>query len=317
MRRVVFIAGLLFIVFIGYGQKSSFSDYQDLVRIVKSGDTTVISQSLGRRDVNLVEDRFEVPLIFYACSEGNEGMVKFLLSKGANSNIPSVYGTAAHWAIEKGHMNIIRILLDHGFNPRTEEMQYWVDRYESGDSLSPAWMPKLIESLYKHKVDYQNAPYMEYVDPSDPLLLAAAITNTESDDFILAKELIEDGLNVNLRDKRGLSALHYAILSLNIKAVSLLIDSGADVNLPIYSRKLSELSSNIIFDDNLTPLHFLMYQLKGKSEILETKRDQVLKIIKLLMRAGADVTLKTKNKQQSVLDVAKEIGDKKIVKLLK
>ncbi len=317
MRRIVLIAGLLFIVFIGYGQKSSLPNYQDLVRIVKSGDTTVISQSLGRRDVNLVEDRFEVPLLFYACSEGNEGMVKFLLSKGADPNLPSVYGTAAHWAIEKEHMNIIRILLDHGFNPRTEEMQYWVEQYQSGDLLYSTWMSKLVDLVIKRKEDYRNKPYMEYTDPSDPLLLAAAITSDESGDYLLAKELIESGLNVNLRDKRGLSALHYAILTLNIKAVTLLIDSGADVNLPIYSRKLSELSSNIIFDDNLTPLHFLMYQLKGKSEILETKKGQVLKIIKLLMRAGADVTLKTKHKQQSVLDVAKEIGDKKIVKLLK
>ena len=286
MRRIVLIAGLLFIVFIGYGQKSSLPNYQDLVRIVKSGDTTVISQSLGRRDVNLVEDRFEVPLLFYACSEGNEGMVKFLLSKGADPNLPSVYGTAAHWAIEKEHMNIIRILLDHGFNPRTEEMQYWVEQYQSGDLLYSTWMSKLVDLVIKRKEDYRNKPYMEYTDPSDPLLLAAAITSDESGDFLLAKELIESGLNVNLRDKRGLSALHYAILTLNMKAVSLLIDSGADVNLPIYSRKLSELSSNIIFDDNLTPLHFIMYQLKGKSEILETKKGQVLKIIKLLMRAG-------------------------------
>jgi hypothetical protein len=35
-----------------------------------------------------------------------------------------------------------------------------------------------------------------------------------------------------------------------------------------------------------------------------------------LVSAGADINLKTKEKNQSVLDVAKEIGDNKIIRLL-
>jgi ankyrin repeat protein len=243
-------------------------------------------------------------------------MVNFLLAHGADPNSISGYGTPAHWAAERGHLAIIQLLMDKGFNPRIEEMSYWVEKYKAGEQLTPSWMSKLVGKLLEKEIDYRNYPYMEFTNPSDPLLLGAAIVHDKSNKLVLAKELIKQGGNVNLVDKRGMTALLWAVHSLNTKAVAYLLKNGADANQALYSKLFSEITSKTFFDDNLTPLHFLFFQLKQRPEILKNKKAEVLKIVKLLIRNGADIKLKTKSKNQSVLDVAMEINNPQLVKLL-
>jgi ankyrin repeat protein len=314
MRRVLIIAILLVGISFAYGQKNTAKDYQDLIGIVKSGDTTALSNKLGSQEINSIYDSGELPLLVYACKYGHVDMVNFLLSRGTDPNtIITKYGTIANVAVEEGHLNIVHILLDRGFNPRIEEMSYWIDKYQSGDTLIPSWMSKIITIILDNKIDYNNLPYVYFTDPSDNLLLSEVIYKG---DLALAKKLITHSANVDLVDKYGRSALFSSITLLNTKAVSLLIKNKADVNLPMYSKLFYDLTSEVRYNNNMTPLHFLLYLIKEKFIIMETDKSKVQKIIKQLVSAGADINLKTKHKNQSVLDVAKEIGDDKIIKLL-
>ncbi|MCA9187867.1 MAG: ankyrin repeat domain-containing protein, partial [Planctomycetales bacterium] len=73
----------------------------------------------------------------------------------------------------------------------------------------------------------------------DPPPLHFAAMNGNSDEI---QRLLVDGVDVNARDNRGLTALHYAAGSGSAEAMSLLIDHGAVVDTPN--------------NQGLTPLHF-------------------------------------------------------------
>lgn len=295
------------------GETISHESYLKYIDIVQSGDTN----QLNKLSYNINEitplPKYEVPLLFHACSYGQIDMVNYLLKHGSDPNFISAYGTAANWAAERGHLNIINVLLDHGFNPKIEEMDYWVERYKNGESEIPKWLSDVIKDVLDKNTDYHNYPVFEYTDPADALLLSASIVYDTTPKLKLTKKLLKYGVNVNLIDKKGLSPIHISIVNINVPALSLLIKNGANIEMPIYSK----LFSAPVFNNNLTPLHLIMYQIKENPESFTNNEDVILEMIKVLVKAGANVNAKTKNEQQTVIEVAKEINNPKIIKILK
>jgi ankyrin repeat protein len=309
MRKALFSILIFIIASYSYGQKNNASPgYDAIIEIVEAGDTSKLSKILSDYQINLANDTAQIPYLFYACSKGNIDMVYFLLEHGADPNVISEYGTAANWAAERRNMNVINTLLDSGFNPRIEEMSYWVCQYNSGDSLIPEWMNKIVKEVLKDGVDYKNYPFMEYTDPGDPLLLSASIYCGKDNGFPEARRLIDKGVNVDLKDKNGLTALHYSISMLDTSAVLLLIKSKANVNLPLNSKEYY----------NLTPLNLLLYSAKKYPDRFENNKDKVISIARILVEAGADANTKAKIKDSelSALQVAKEINNSDIIKIV-
>jgi ankyrin repeat protein len=317
MKKLLIIHLFCFSSLFSFGQENKNLNYDDLIKIVTSNDTITLSKVLNKNTLehSCEANEFQLPLIYYACSNGKIDMVKFLLSRGANPNVISRYGTPANFAMEAGHMAIFSLLLDYGFDARIQEMSYWVEKNNSDDINVPKWMKKIITQLKSEGSDYSNYPYMEYSDPADPLLLNASIQYAPKENYDIAKRIINQGVNVNLLDKKGMSALHLSVVGLDTLGVSFLIKNKANVNLPMYSSLYKD-SPDVVYDDNLTPLHLLLYFIKEKPEIIENKKAEILCIIKMLMNAGADVNVKTKHKKQSVLKVAQEINNIEIIKSL-
>ena len=53
-----------------------------------------------------------------ASSDGNLGLVKLLLTNGANVNVQNNNGqTALIWASQRGHLEVIKLLLERGADP--------------------------------------------------------------------------------------------------------------------------------------------------------------------------------------------------------
>ncbi|GAA5022552.1 hypothetical protein GCM10011506_00670 [Marivirga lumbricoides] len=317
LKKNLIILLILLTATLTYGQNDSLSNtYLKLTQIIEKQDLDALKKTIGDENVQSFEPADEMPLLFYACSVGDIDIVLFLISRGSNPNSISKYGTVANWAAEKKYLHVIEALLKNGFNPKIEEMSYWVNRYQEGEEILPEWMSRLVEALLEKKFSYEHLPYMEFTDPADPLILTAAIAFDTTKTFTLAKSLIAKGVDVDLVDKRGLTALHWAIKALNVEATSLLIKEGADVNKPMYSKRFAELFSNVIFDNNLTPLHLLFYLIDEKPQTMHDNRKEILKIIKILMKAGADPTIKTKHDPKTVYEIAEKLNDPKIMKLL-
>lgn len=106
--------------------------------------------------------------------------------------------------------------------------------------------------------------------------------------FELLEYLIKKGADVNLKNKEGLSPIHLACYSENIR---ILLESGADIQ-----------SQDKQGD---TPLHSLVKEGKEKIDVIE-----------YLIKAGAKIDLKNKN-GETPLDIAILREENQVIQLLK
>ena len=104
------------------------------------------------------------------------------------------------------------------------------------------------------------------------------------------RELLESGADVHAADRNGVTALHHAVRFRSPAAVSTLIEYGADVN-----RACRKSGS--------TPLHRAVTATGAPGTA--GRRVEAVEIVRLLIRAGADPTIR--NKLDKVpLDYAKD-----------
>jgi len=119
--------------------------------------------------------------------------------------------------------------------------------------------------------------------------VTALFSAIESGKSEIVTVLINNGVNVNAKDSfLGTTALRIAVERNNIELTKLLLTAGANPNN----------QDSLLL---LTPLYMAVVAKK-------------VKIIKLLMKYGADPQVKN-SKGVSILDIAKQRGYKKIVKL--
>lgn len=122
---------------------------------------------------------------------------------------------------------------------------------------------------------------------------SSAVRETIQERTALAALLLSKGVDINARDKRGVTALHWAISTGKYPLAEFLIQKGADVKVSIATMPGAE---------GATPLHFAA----GHGQA---------RLVSLLLSKGADPTAKTKN-GQTPLDIATEYKQDEIVKLL-
>ncbi len=83
------------------------------------------------------------------------------------------------------------------------------------------------------------------------------------------KYLIRNGANIKAKDKRGLTALHYAVLSDNIKMVKLLIEKGADINAK--DKRGSTPSDKALKSSKRSEILSLLNQASGRQKPLRSR----------------------------------------------
>ena len=104
-------------------------------------------------------------------------------------------------------------------------------------------------------------------------------------------ELINRGINVNWQDEEGSTPLHYATNYGQLEVVRLILKKGGD-----YS---------VVDKHGNTPLWYAVFNARGHYDI-----------VALLLQSGAVPTLKNNN-NRSPLDFAQQIGDEKLISILK
>jgi ankyrin len=219
-----------------------------------------------------------------AVLQGKKEVVRALLQKGVDVNVPQIDGTTAlHWAVRADDLEMTDLLLRAGARASATNR----------DGATPMQLASLngsaamIGRLLKAGVD-ANAPLSSSGDTA--LMLAARTGKAEA-----VKLLLDSGAKVDARESWGdTTALMWAVAEGNHAVVRLLIDRGADVNLrsrfvpsatgrgfegatPVVARANQPAEDNA--SGSLTPLMF-------------AAREGDLESARMLVAAGADINVR-------------------------
>jgi ankyrin repeat protein len=243
----------------------------DITTATKIGDLDRVRELLDR-DPGLLN---QVPTTSYysgsplrnAAGAGHLEVVKYLLQRGADPNLPepeiAPQGGALHSAIGGKHYEIVKLLLEHGANPNAEVES-------SGNCLSMAkWSgaPKEITNLIAsyggvrnvelvcHDSDIETLAQM--LDANPKLPVGGSWDNRQMMELILryqpdilkrtpdstpwwssatpknaeyARWLIERGLDPNRPNWLGITLLHRCAAKGDIEVAQVCLDFGADIN---------------------------------------------------------------------------------------
>ncbi|MBW1743404.1 MAG: ankyrin repeat domain-containing protein [Deltaproteobacteria bacterium] len=275
------------------------------------GGRTLLNQAATQGDIAFAEllikkgadvdgkDRPGWTPLFSATRWHQTQMIEWLISKGADVNAKSRAGqTPLHMACGIGMLDIVELLLAHGADIQA--------RTDTGDTpLSLAQEDEhadVVELLRKHgakesaqatqskepiKEPQKNEQSIEDANKLSSELFEAI----QSNNLERVKELVAQGVDLNVRDSRGNTPLtrviKYEMGRLSI--VEVLISGGADVNAKDRVR-------------GGTPLHLAVAG--GHKEV-----------VKLLIASGADLNAKNR-RDITPLDQAKLRGHTDIVEML-
>lgn len=218
----------------------------------------------------------ETPL-HIASRAGHLEIVKLLIENGASLNIKEANGdTPLHNAINGKHLEIVQLLIEKGSNVNEKGAFALTPIHTAFDSSQE----EIIKLLLNKGSDVNTKDNREQT----VLHKAVSLGNLEITKLIVAK-----GIDANLKNEFGHTALHIAIQFGNIDLIKYLIKNNANVNIQDI--------------EGMTPLHST------------TANGAYPEIIQILLSQGADRTLMNNN-GKTALDIAKEMGNKKMITIL-
>lgn len=264
-------------------------------------------------DVNTEPGKVDSPL-HWAVRGQHKDMVDWLLARGANPNADGggSWATPLHWAVWTEDVNTALLLVSHGGDIHLVTQNYPVsplfDSIIQGD-------PAMAEALVKKAGDTRAAKW------------APLHATVVSGDIQAVKALLIGGADVNIKNKRGLSALHSAAVFGHENISKLLIAKGAEVNAK---------AEGSLWDQGMTALHSSCVRgQKSVAELLIAKGANInaksnngytplhvaaargyKDVAELLIAKGADINAKD-NEGRIALSLAKEHGWDEVVELLR
>ena len=201
-------------------------DVDEVKRLIDEGADVTLANNYGASPMSL------------AAEIGHAEILELLLDAGADVNAATPEGlTALHGVARTGNLEAATLLLDRGAT---------VDAREGWGGQTPLmWAsarrhPEMMQLLIDHGADVDlagtNRDYQRHVTAEGrpksldsggltPLLYAA-----RENCMACVEVLIENGADLNLPDPDLVSPLHLAIMNANWDIAKRLIDAGADVN---------------------------------------------------------------------------------------
>ncbi|ORX42663.1 ankyrin [Piromyces finnis] len=257
------------------------------------------TSNTNERKINInTQNSKGLTLLHYACEQGNENIVKYLIKKGADTNIKSSNGgISLHYACKSknDNVNLVKYLieaigLDINIKDRHEKIPFHYACYKGNENI--------VKYLIKNGVDPR-------IKNDYGRMSLHFVCGAEKENINLVKYLIEDiGLDINIQNKDGCTPLHYACEQGNENIVKYLIEKGADtsiknnngrislhctckakresVNIVKYLIEKRGLNINIKDNYRFTPIHYACY--KGNENI-----------VKYLIKNGVDPKIKNED----------------------
>lgn len=236
--------------------------------------------------------------LIFAEAQGDEDIIKTLLSYKVNCNIPDEFGNTA---LIRAILSISKVILKSNKKMYHQRIKLLID---SGANVN---FQRSIRSCYgcqRLKIGYT------------PLMLA--VIYGEKD---IIEMLINAGADVNMQDSDGVTALYLAVkkaLYSSVKnncyeIIEMLLKSGANVDIPIqrcdfsyFSKKTND-SSTLLIESvrsknikivNLLILYNANVNLqdsKGLTALMWATKKECKNIVDILLKAYADISIKDNN----------------------
>jgi serine/threonine-protein phosphatase 6 regulatory ankyrin repeat subunit B len=201
--------------------------------------------------------------LIWASVNGHKDIVELLIKNGANLNIKNNDGwSALVGAVFKNHYNIAKLLIDNGITINAEDkylISALIFTYDKGYN-------KMFELLFNAGVNSEN---IQDKEGNNTLLMATRLGLIN-----VVKSLLDNGANINRRNKNNYTALIWATVKNHKEMVKLLLK---------YKPKLN-------FIDNDRKWSALMYA---------SAWHQTKDIVELLVNAGANIN-QTYNREEKI-----------------
>ena len=176
-----------------------------------------VESGYARRRLAKHPSRPKATALYYASLCGLSGLANYICTHGEDVNVESGnHGTPLRAASYSGHIDVVRVLLDHGANVNT------IDKKKT--PLYSAYRGgylKIMRLLLEHGSDAD-----VWYDSTDLVLHYASINGQAE----VVQLLLRHNANVNARGFLGWTPLHKASNGGHTKVVRLLLDHGADIN---------------------------------------------------------------------------------------
>jgi ankyrin repeat protein len=202
--------------FVGNGV---ISDNIALHHLVIKQDINEFQQLIESADVNslIAQDKDGRTVLHLAAERRCEEFVRLLLQKGAGTAATDIYGrTILHSAAEGGNKVIVQLLLDRGVDPNVT------------DHLGRTAMLWAVEcghyEIARLLVKTANVENINKIDRLGRSTLWQAAWRGGTDMVAL---LLENGADINVKNKHGISALCAAVKNKHKMAAFVLLEKGA------------------------------------------------------------------------------------------
>jgi len=279
--------------------------------------TTALHWAVHNADVDMVDrliraganvsakNEFGTTPMSEAVNVGNTAVLEKLLKAGADPNIPLVDGMTPLMVIARTtNVAAARLLLDHGANVNAKESQ----RNQTALMWAAAQsQPEMVKELVKRGAElnvrasvnnmstasYNPAGFMEWPanvssEPRAGGPLAGGLTPllyaSREGCVECVKAMVAGGVDLNMQDPQGVTALIMATQNLQFDTAAVLIKAGADVNrwdlwgrTPLY----------MTVDVNTLPHG-------GRADRPSLDENTGLDVIRMLLEAGANPNLQLK-----------------------
>jgi len=259
-------------------------------------------------------------VLMTAARAGNADAVKTLLAQGADVNARENYRgqTALMWAAAERHPEVVKVLLEHGadWKVRSFDRETRMPKLSAASSVSPIARGGVTAFLYAAREgDIASAQVMldkgvdiNQLDVDGANALIFSLMNKQ---YSFAKFLLDKGADPNLADIKGRTALYAAIDIRNedysampsrkeydpmpsIEIVKALLAHKANPNAAL-TKPLPGRSGMDSGDTTLT---------EGTTPLMRAARAGDSAVMRLLLQAGADPKLTTKDGNTALMFAA-------------